>query len=258
MRSVDPDQIIRALAVGMFPMAPSRGAETVDWIEPKMRGILPLDNFHVSKTLAQKMRSGWIVVTADQAFDQVVAACAEATAKRLDTWISPAIAAGCATLHQRGYAHSVECWSDGALVGGAFGVGLGAVFAVDSMFSRVADASKMAFAHLMARLRLGGYRLVDCQFVTPHLASLGAVQIDQRDYRRLLAEALVAGGVNPATPLTPALSSNVDFFAADRIAHARAEGAPPRSLSGRFVVEELARPLSNPLPDRSSEGFGIA
>lgn len=239
MASIHPDQMIRALSVGMFPMAPTRNAGTVDWIEPTVRGIIPIDGFHASKTLLQKLRSERFTVTVDEAFARVVASCAEITSERIDTWISPAIEALSETLYRRGQAHSIECWRDGALVGGLFGISLGALFVVESKFSRVSDASKIAFAHLMVRLKAGGYRLVDCQFITPHLASIGAVKIDQKTYRQLLEEAIVAGGLNPVSPLVQPPSSPIDFFALDRIS--RGEEHEAMTVPGRFIAKELAR-----------------
>ena len=224
MPAVDADQFLRAMAVGMFPMAPDRSAETVDWIEPKIRGVMPIDGFRISRSLSRTLRAGRHAVTADQAFEAVVAGCAERTAKRQDSWISPTLQAVFGALHARGHAHSVEIWQDSRLVGGLFGTSLGAMFAAESMFSRVPDASKIAFAHLMLRLKYGGYRLVDCQFVSPHLASLGAVPIEQAAYRALLKEALLAGGLQPAAPLTPGTATTVDFFAIDNVKDTSARG----------------------------------
>lgn len=240
METVDPDQLIRALAAGRFAMAPTRHADSVDWIEPRLRAVMPVDGFHLSGTLGQTLRSDRFAVTVDRAFGPIVASCAEVTPARIDTWISAAIEAACAALHRRGLAHSIERWRDGALVGGLYGIGIGGFFSVESMFSRVSDASKIAFAYTMARLRAGGYRLVDCQFPTPHLASLGAVAIDRQEYRRRLAEALAAGGVDPAAPLAPPAASAVDFFALDRLA-ARDGAERP----GRLISSLLTRPPGN-------------
>jgi leucyl/phenylalanyl-tRNA--protein transferase len=233
--ALDPNQMIRALAVGMFPMATARHADTIEWIEPTVRGIMPIDGFHASRTVLQKLRSERFTITVDRAFNRVVTACAEVTPARINTWINPSIEAACDALHRRGWAHSVECWRNGELVGGVFGISLGGLFAAESKFSRVSDASKMALAHLMVRLRWGGYRLFDCQFITPHLASLGAIEITQAEYRRLLGEALVAGGVKAAAPLAPASPSPIDFFALDRIS----EGEAGRPVPGRFIAQEL-------------------
>ena len=229
MSPIDPDLLIRAYSVGVFPMADSRRAEDIFWVEPKTRGILPLDRFHLSRSLAKTLRADRFEVTADRAFAEVVTACAAAAPNRPDTWINPPIERAYALLHARGHAHSIECWQDGMLVGGLYGVTLGAAFFGESMFSRVSNASKIALAHLVARLRLGRYHLLDCQFITDHLASLGAIEVDRRTYRALLDEALVAGGIGSAPGVADALSSGVDFFAADGLA---APGADAETVSG--------------------------
>ena len=212
MAPLDPDLLLRAYSVGVFPMADSRRARDVFWVEPKKRGILPLDGFRLSRSLAKTLRSERFAVTADQAFAAVVSACAEATPDRPDTWINGQIEAAYAELHVRGHAHSIECWQGGALVGGLYGVKLGAAFFGESMFSRTRDASKVALAHLVARLRMGGFRLLDCQFLTPHLASLGAIEVGRTDYVALLDGAL---GVGPGSGWS-SLSGLADFFALDR------------------------------------------
>ncbi len=225
MSMLDPDLLLRAYSVGVFPMADGRSAPEIFWVEPKKRGILPLDGFRLSRSLAKTIRSDRFTVTADRAFGRVVAACAEATADRPDTWINPQIEAAYADLHRRGHAHSVECWRDGALVGGLYGVKLGAAFFGESMFSRERDASKVALAWLVARLRAGGFRLLDCQFITDHLASLGAVEIGRKAYVALLDSALGVGAAAAA-----GFSSPVDFFALDRLAGA--PGATAETVSG--------------------------
>ena len=193
MRPLDPNILLRAYATGIFPMADSRHAREVYWVEPERRGILPLDGFRLSRSLAKTLRSDRFHVTADRAFGRVVAACAEAAPDRPSTWINGQIEAACAELHARGYAHSLECWRGGALVGGLYGVSLGGAFFGESMFSRARDASKVALAHLVARLRIGNFRLLDCQFITEHLASLGAIEIPRDDYVSLLDWAVAAG-----------------------------------------------------------------
>jgi len=191
---LDPELLLRAYAIGVFPMADSHDAPDVFWVEPKRRGIIPLDGFHLSRSLAKTLRSDRFQVTADKAFDDVMRACAEPAPERDETWINAAILEGYQALHRRGHAHSIECWRDGTLVGGLYGVSLGGAFFGESMFSRVRDASKIALAHLVARLRFGGYTLLDTQFVTPHLASLGAVEIPRNAYRGLLADAVAGAG----------------------------------------------------------------
>ena len=214
MAELDPDLLLRAYSVGVFPMANSRDAGDVFWVEPKKRGILPLDGFHLSRSLAKTIRSGRLTTTADAAFGEVVRLCAAPTEARSDTWINPQIEAAYGELHQRGYAHSIETWADGELVGGLYGVRLGAAFFGESMFSRTRDASKVALAHLVARLKAGGFQLLDCQFLTDHLASLGAIEIGRGDYVALLDKAL---GLGSAAGFADAASAGAaDFFALDR------------------------------------------
>jgi len=205
---LDPDLLLRAYSIGVFPMADSRVAPDIFWVEPKKRGILPLDGFRLSHSLGKIIRSDRFTVTADHAFSQVVATCAESTPARPDTWINPQIERAYAELHSRGHAHSIETWHEGRLVGGLYGVKLGAAFFGESMFSRMSNASKVALAWLVARLSVGGFRLLDCQFITDHLASLGAVEIGREAYVALLDDALgVSGGAAPSP----------DFFALDRL-----------------------------------------
>lgn len=167
-------------------MADSREASEVFWVEPKRRAILPLDGFRMSRSLRKTIRSGSFEVTRDRAFDQVVEACAA----REETWINAQIEASYFQLHKQGHAHSIECWRDGKLAGGLYGVRLGAAFFGESMFSRIPDASKVALAWLVARLKVGGFHLLDCQFMTEHLRSLGAVEVKQSDYVVMLSSAL--------------------------------------------------------------------
>ncbi|NJC33827.1 leucyl/phenylalanyl-tRNA--protein transferase [Sphingomonas jejuensis] len=216
VRAIDPDLMLRAYAAGIFPMADDRAAADVYWVEPKRRGILPLDGFRLSRSLAKTLRSGHFVVTVDRAFDRVIAGCAEQTADRPGTWINRSIEDACRTLHQRGFAHSVECWQNGVLVGGLYGIALGRAFFGESMFSRTRDASKVALAHLVARLRAGGFVLLDCQFITPHLASLGAIEVPRDRYSVLLEEALGVGA-GAAVGSAEAVPIGADFAALDRL-----------------------------------------
>ena len=186
MAALDPELLLRAYSIGVFPMADSREAPDVYWVEPRKRAIIPLDRFNLSRSLRKTLRSGIFDVTRDTAFAQVVHECAG----REETWINEGIERSYIRLHELGHAHSIECWQEGELVGGLYGVRLGAAFFGESMFSRRPDASKVALAWLVARLRAGGFRLLDCQFMTEHLRSLGAVDIDQKDYLGLLALAL--------------------------------------------------------------------
>lgn len=182
--------LLRAYAAGIFPMAESAEATSLYWFDPERRGILPLDGFHVPRRLRRTVRGATFELRFDHDFRSVIGACAEATTSRPTTWINGEIARLYGDLHDSGFAHSVECWRDGCLVGGLYGVSLGAAFFGESMFSRVPDASKVALVHLVARLRAAGYRLLDTQFVTTHLSRFGAVEIPRADYRRRLADAI--------------------------------------------------------------------
>lgn len=186
--------MLRAYAIGVFPMAEHRHDKRVFWVDPERRGVIPLDRFHVPGRLRRTFRSGRFEIVADRDFRAVIEACAEARPMRRSTWISDRIVELYAELHGRGFAHSVEAWRDGRLVGGLYGVSLGAAFFGESMFSREADASKVALVHLVGRLRIGGYRLLDTQFVTDHLARFGALEVDRSEYRRLLEDALRTQG----------------------------------------------------------------
>ncbi|HET9428340.1 MAG TPA: leucyl/phenylalanyl-tRNA--protein transferase [Allosphingosinicella sp.] len=186
MKVLDPDLLLRAYAVGVFPMSDSRDAREVYWVEPRRRAIIPLDRFHVSRSLRKKLRSDHFEVTCDRAFERVLRQCAG----REDTWINAEIEASYIRLHQDGHAHSIEVHERGELVGGLYGVRLGGAFFGESMFSLRPDASKIALAWLVARLVVGGFRLLDCQFMTDHLRSLGAVEIDQKAYLQLLSAAV--------------------------------------------------------------------
>ncbi len=183
---LDPETLLQAYAMGIFPMAEGRDDTEIHWVDPRRRGILPLDGFHLSRSLAQKIRRTALAVTVDQDFDAVVNACAD----RGETWISHRIQGLYGQLHRRGCAHSIEVRDGVDLVGGVYGVVLGGAFFGESMFSRVTDASKIALAHAVDRLRAGGFTLFDTQFLTPHLASLGVVEIPRADYHRRLAAAL--------------------------------------------------------------------
>ena len=185
-----PELVLRAYAEGLFPMAEARADPMLYWISPDARGIIPLDGFHVSHRLARTIRSGRFAVTADTAFREVLAACAAPAPGREETWINAEIFALYTALFERGHAHSLECWQDGKLAGGLYGVQMGAAFFGESMFSRARDASKVALAHLVARLRHGGFELLDTQFITSHLASLGAREISRRAYLARLKKAI--------------------------------------------------------------------
>lgn len=181
-----PELLLRGYAMGIFPMAEHRDDPEVFWLDPRRRGIMPLDGFHLSRSLARRMRRGGLAVTTDRDFAGVVDACAD----RAETWINAEIRAQYIALHHIGHAHSLEIWEDDALVGGVYGVTLGAAFFGESMFSRRPDASKIALAYLVERLNSAGFTLFDTQFLTDHLASLGAVEITRAEYHRRLETAL--------------------------------------------------------------------
>ena len=181
--------LLLAYRAGIFPMADTRGDDEVFWVEPKRRAILPLDGFHCSRSLAKVLRSDRFSVTLDADFEGVMQACAAPRPGHPETWISHRIEASYVNLHREGHAHSVECWLDGELVGGLYGVTFDRVFCGESMFSRADNASKVALAWLVALLRRAGFSVLDCQFVTGHLASLGAVEISRDRYLEMLADA---------------------------------------------------------------------
>ena len=237
MKGLDPDLLLRAYTIGVFPMSDSRNARDVYWVEPRRRAILPLDGFHVSRSLRRTLRSDRFEVTLDRAFGAVVRRCAE----RDDTWINEEIERSYNLLHSAGHAHSVEVWEGGELAGGLYGVRLGAAFFGESMFSARTDASKVALAWLVARLTVGGFRLLDCQFMTEHLRRLGAIEIDQQAYLALLASALGAGGASSAAgggAAGAAAGGAVEFGALDRLLAGLPAGSPP---SGWVIAQLLGQ-----------------
>ena len=187
---VTADLMLRAYRAGLFPMAESRAGHRLYWLDPELRGVLPLDRFHLPRRLLRTVLSGPYTVTSNTDFAATIAGCATAAPGREDTWINPDIERLFIELNGTGHAHSVETWQDGVMVGGLYGVSLGGVFFGESMFSRARDASKVALVHLVARLHLGGYRLLDTQFVTSHLAQFGATEIPRDLYKLQLADAL--------------------------------------------------------------------
>jgi len=187
---ITPDLLLRAYRAGLFPMAESRAGKRLYWLDPELRGILPLDGFHLPRRLRRTVLSGAFTVTADADFPGVIAGCAAPAPGREDSWINPEIERLFTELHRMGYAHSVEVWREGELLGGLYGVALGGAFFGESMFSRARDVSKVALVHLVARLRLGGFTLLDTQFITEHLAQFGTLEISRAEYKRRLAEAL--------------------------------------------------------------------
>lgn len=234
--TLDPQLLLRAYASGIFPMADSRDATELYWVEPRLRAIIPIDGFHVSRSLARTLRSSQFKVTRDRDFGGVVKACAE----RAETWINGEIERAAVRLHELGHAHSIEVWENGSLAGGLYGISLGGAFFGESMFSRSRDASKVAMAWLVARLKAGNFRLLDCQIMTPHLASLGAIEISRDDYVALLSTAVGAGvGAGSGAGV---LGSNVgggpDFLALDALLEA-AGAAGADGPSGKVISQLL-------------------
>jgi leucyl/phenylalanyl-tRNA--protein transferase len=194
------DLMLRAYRHGLFPMAETRRGERLYWLDPEQRGILPLDRFHLSRRLARTVLSDAFTVTVDQDFAGTIEGCASSAPGREDTWINPQIERLFGELHRIGHAHSVESRQHGELVGGLYGVAIGGVFFGESMFSLARDASKVALVHLVARLRLGGFQLLDTQFVTAHLTQFGAEELPREEYKARLASALGAPARFPVAP----------------------------------------------------------
>jgi leucyl/phenylalanyl-tRNA---protein transferase len=190
-----PDILLSAYAQGLFPMAERRNDPTLYWVSPEKRGIIPLDAFHVPHRLARTVRSGRFEITSDRAFSEVIESCAAPGPGREQTWINDEILRLYKALHAAGYAHSVECWQEGRLAGGLYGVALGAAFFGESMFSKARDASKVALVDLVRTLKQGGYVLLDTQFLTSHLAGFGAFEIPRADYLTRLQRALAREAV---------------------------------------------------------------
>ena len=238
MKTLDPDLLLRAYSIGVFPMSDGRDAQDLYWVEPRRRAIIPLDGFHLSRSLRKTLRAGEFEVTRDTAFAEIIRLCAE----RQDTWINAEIEASYIRLHEAGRAHSIEVRRAGTLVGGLYGVRLGAAFFGESMVSLERDASKVALAWLMARMIVGNFRLLDCQFMTPHLQSLGAIEIDQKDYLALLASALGEGAAGAAAAGGSSAGA-VEFEALDRLRAAApgreaGAGVPP---SGWVIAQLLGQ-----------------
>jgi leucyl/phenylalanyl-tRNA--protein transferase len=187
---ITPEVLLRAYACGIFPMAESADDPTLFWVEPEMRGVIPLDGFRIASRLARTVRSDTFTVTVNKAFKAVISGCAAPQPGRDDTWINKRIRDLYIGLHQLGHCHSVEAWQNDELVGGLYGVSLGRAFFGESMFHRARDASKVALVHLVARLIEGGFELLDAQYVTEHLRSFGAVEISRRRYCALLDKAI--------------------------------------------------------------------
>jgi leucyl/phenylalanyl-tRNA--protein transferase len=240
MSRLDPRLLLQGYAAGIFPMADSRDADELYWVEPRSRAIIPINGFHLSRSLRRTLRSGKFLVTRDRDFGVVIAACAQ----REETWINAELEHAMIALHGSGHAHSIEVWDDGDLAGGLYGVKLGRAFFGESMFSRRTDASKVALAWLVARLKVGNFSLLDCQFMTEHLASLGATSIPREAYVALLSAALgggaaAAGGASAALPAgfaTP-LDAPADFLALDRLLELA--GAVGAAGPAGYVIAQL-------------------
>ena len=190
MTELTPDLLLRAYCVGLFPMSEDRDDPDIVWIDPERRGIIPLDGFHIPRKLARLIRRRAFEVRCDSDFATVIRGCAESTASRQATWINDRIIELYSSLHALGRAHCVECWQEGRLVGGLYGIAIGAAFFGESMFSRANDASKIALMYLIAYLLKGGFRLLDTQFITDHLRRFGAIEVTRAQYHHLLADAL--------------------------------------------------------------------
>jgi leucyl/phenylalanyl-tRNA--protein transferase len=189
---VTPDMLLRAYSIGLFPMADSADDPELFWVEPEIRGVIPLDDFHVSRSLAKTIRKSHFDIRFNTAFEAVMEGCAAPAPDRPTTWINNKIRALYATLHSMGYAHSVEAWEGDVLVGGLYGVSLGSAFFGESMFSRRTNASKICLVHLVERLRSRGFELLDTQFTTEHLKSFGAIDVPKAEYEIMLANAMNA------------------------------------------------------------------
>jgi leucyl/phenylalanyl-tRNA---protein transferase len=198
---ITPEVLLKAYACGIFPMAENADDPSLYWIEPEQRGIIPIENFYLPKRLARTVRSDRFEVFIDRDFEAVMDGCAEPNVGRARTWINQRIRTLYTRLHESGHCHSVEVYEGGALVGGLYGVRLGRAFFGESMFHRSRDASKVALVHLVARLRAGGFKLLDTQFVTDHLRFFGAVEVSRRHYHKLLEASLVGEADFGALPL---------------------------------------------------------
>ena len=214
MTDITPELVLKAYAYGVFPMAKSRGDDTIFWVQPKLRGVLPMDDFHVPRSLRKVLRRGTFRITVDTAFDLVLEGCAHPAPGRTETWINGRIVGLFRDLHQAGLAHSVEVWRGDELVGGLYGLAMGAAFFGESMFSFADNASKVALCHLVGILKKGGFVLLDTQFITDHLRQFGTIEIEQKDYLAKLSAALARLGLFQG-PLAPSELEAVLFSQAN-------------------------------------------
>ena len=240
MMELDPFLLLRAYALGIFPMSDDREDDEIFWVEPERRAIMPLYGFRLSHSLAKTIRRERFTVTANRAFADVISLCAESAPDRPTTWISHGIESAYRHLHEMGFAHSIECWDGDRLVGGLYGVSLGRVFCGESMFSRATDASKVALAWLVARLRFAGFTLLDCQFMTEHLRSLGAVEISQKAYQSLLSAALVGVPLGDEASLFASGAGPEALLAFAPLA----DSSPALSVSGPVSGHSIAQLLT--------------
>jgi len=236
---LDPRLLLQGYATGIFPMADSRDANELFWVEPRNRAIIPIEGFHLSRSLRRTLRLGRFSVGHDRDFAAVIAACAD----REETWINAELEKAMLALHASGHAHSIEVRQNEELVGGLYGVKLGRAFFGESMFSRRTDASKVALASLVARLKVGNFTLLDCQFMTEHLASLGAISVTRERYVALLSAALgrgvAAGGASTAFDVGVAAPADgpPDFLALDRLLELA--GAAGAAGPAGYVIAQL-------------------
>lgn len=211
MSTITPQILLKTYAAGIFPMAESADDPSLFWVDPEFRGILPLDDFHLPRRLRRTIRSEPFEVRIDTAFQDVMTACAEEKPGRESTWINARIKTLYTQLFRMGFCHSVECWKDDRLVGGLYGVSIAGVFFGESMFARERDASKIALAYVVARMKAGGFTLLDTQFVTKHLTQFGAQEIERNLYHQLLGSALEAEGDFEALPLDASAEDVLQF-----------------------------------------------
>jgi leucyl/phenylalanyl-tRNA--protein transferase len=235
-----PEILLRAYAEGVFPMAERRDAQELFWVSPEQRGIIPLDRFHVPRRLARTVRSDRYKVTSDLAFIDVMRACAEPAPDREQSWINAEILRLYTALHVSGHAHSIECWQDETLVGGLYGVSLGAAFFGESMFSRERDASKVALVHLVSRLIEGGYELLDTQFITSHLAQFGTVEIPRTEYLDRLDKALTREGYWSA-PSGSAAAASLSVESGDLTLTGAREAITGAAVPGVLVLQKITQ-----------------
>lgn len=227
---VTPDLLLKAYAAGIFPMAENHTDPNLFWVSPEQRGILPLEDFHIPKRLKRTVRADTFRVTTDVCFADVMRACAAPAPGRTETWINDEILRLYTDLHEMGFAHSIECWQDGKLAGGLYGVALRGAFFGESMFHHITDASKVALVHLVARLKAGGFVLLDTQFITTHLAQFGTIEIPREAYLQALDHALECRGQWPVRSQWPESSSDFGVPGAE-VSGALPSGSSPMSPS---------------------------